>query len=67
MTSFDYLNVPKSPSVHSRLITAMTTVGIVHVQMKKSETAKLRINLLLPLRRDGFFAAQINARMFPEM
>ena len=35
--------------------------------MKKSETARLRMNLFPTVRRAGFFVAQINARMLPEI
>lgn len=44
---------------------ASAMVGMVHAQIKKSETAKLRMNLFLTVRRDGFWIAHIRAKVFP--
>ena len=43
----------------------MAMVGMVQMQMKRSETARLRMNLFPTVRREGFFVAQSIASMFP--
>ena len=59
--------LPVSPRIHPLLMRASAMVGMVQAQIKKSDTARLMMNLFPTVRSEGFCIAQMRASVLPEV